>query len=88
MLDYKNIKPCPFCGGDARVWRIPQNDEEEMKQHPKWKWNFPGMWVIGCETPMCPGNINSFGMVFVSRGSAIGKWNCRCKEDFEEYERS
>lgn len=71
------IKPCPFCGGKATTFHIPENNKEEMKQHPDWKWNCPGMWVIGCDTEMCMGNMNYFTMVFVDEESAIETWNKR-----------
>ncbi len=77
------IKNCPFCGGKATTFHIPENDEKEMKQHSKWKWNYSGMWVIGCDTEMCYGNINHFAMIFVDEESAITAWNrrtCICKK--------
>lgn len=73
----KAIKNCPFCGGEAETFHIPENDEEEMKYHPNWKWNDPGMWVIGCDTEMCMGNIGRFAMIFVSEEDAIKTWNTR-----------
>lgn len=80
----RKIKHCPFCGEKAETFRIPENDEKEMAQHPKWKWNYPGMWVIGCNTEMCMGNINHFTMVFVDEESAIETWNrraCKCHNE-------
>lgn len=75
----KKIKNCPFCGDKARTFHIPENDENEMSQHPKWAWNNPGMWVIGCDTEMCMGNINHFTMVFVTDEDAIETWNKRSR---------
>lgn len=71
------IKKCPFCGEKADTFHIPQNDEKEKAQHPKWEWNYPGMWVIGCGTEMCMGNLGHFAMVFVDEESAIKTWNKR-----------
>lgn len=71
------LKKCPFCGGEAYVEQIPENTEEERKQRPNWNWNFPGMWVAGCRTPSCLGRLESFNSVFVSRRSAVNKWNDR-----------
>lgn len=74
----KRIKPCPFCGGAARVLQIPENTAEELHKHPLWKWNNPGLYVIGCDDdPMCYGNINHATMWFPDRESAIEVWNRR-----------
>lgn len=35
------------------------------------------MWVIGCETDMCIGNIGHFAMIFVEKKDAIEAWNRR-----------
>ena len=35
------------------------------------------MWVVGCRTPSCLGRIESFNSIFVSRGTAVKKWNDR-----------
>lgn len=53
---------CPFCGGEAEVGYTNQHDK---------------LFVVGCNTPMCYGNINHFTMVFVSKESAINTWNTR-----------
>lgn len=73
----EKIKPCLFCGENAITFHIPHNEEKENVQHPKWEWNYPGMWVIGCDTEMCMGNINHFTMVFADEKSAIDTWNKR-----------
>lgn len=78
------IKPCPFCGEKAKTFHIPENNEEEVKQHLNWKWNYPGMWVIGCDTEMCMGNINHFTMIFIDEESAVETWNrrvCKCRKE-------
>ena len=56
------LKCCPFCGGKAEVGYANQHDK---------------LFVVGCNTPMCYGNINHFTMVFVSKESAIDAWNTR-----------
>ena len=53
---------CPFCGGEAEVGLTNQHDK---------------LFVVGCNTPMCYGNINHFTMVFVSEETAIETWNTR-----------
>jgi hypothetical protein len=57
-----DLKYCPFCGGEAEVGYANQHDK---------------LFVVGCNTPMCYGNINHFTMVFVSKESAIDTWNTR-----------
>lgn len=49
-------------GGEAEVGYTNQHDK---------------LFVVGCNTPMCYGNINHFTMVFVSKESAIDTWNTR-----------
>jgi hypothetical protein len=56
------LKCCPFCGGEAEVGYTNQHDK---------------LFVVGCNTPMCYGNINHFTMVFVSEETAIDTWNTR-----------
>lgn len=57
-----DLKCCPFCGGEAEVGLTNQHDK---------------LFVVGCNTPMCYGNINHFTMVFVSKESALNTWNTR-----------
>ena len=57
-----DLKCCPFCGGEAEVGLTNQHDK---------------LFIVGCNTPMCYGNINHFTMVFVSKESAINTWNTR-----------
>ena len=69
---------CPFCGGEAEVGYTNQHDK---------------FFVVGCNTPMCYGNINHFTMVFVSEETAIDTWNTRTPmanivEKLEEYAKS
>lgn len=66
----KEILPCPFCGEKANTFHIPKDD-------PDFKWNYPGMWVIGCNTGMCMGNINNVGMIFSEEKDAVEMWNTR-----------
>ena len=76
----RNLKRCPFCGGKAHTFHIPENDDQEMNMHPRWKWNNPGMWVVGCDTDMCMVNINIFATVFTSEEAAANAWNKRVPE--------
>ena len=60
------LKPCPFCGGEAKVIEIP----EEL--------NWAGCYVVGCDDDlMCMGNINHFTMVFLTPETAAEAWNRR-----------
>ena len=56
------LKCCPFCGREADVSLTNQHDK---------------LFIVGCNTPMCYGNINHFTMSFVSKESAINTWNTR-----------
>jgi len=71
------LKKCPFCGGKAYTFHIPDNNEEEQKLHPKWRWNNAGMWVVGCHEDMCMGSINNVTMIFVTEEQAAEAWNKR-----------
>lgn len=57
-----DLKCCPFCGGEAEVGLTNQHDK---------------LFIVGCNTPMCYGNINHFTISFVSKESAINTWNTR-----------
>lgn len=61
-----DLKCCPFCGGEAEVGLTNQHDK---------------LFIVGCNTPMCYGNINHFTMSFVSKESAINTWNTRAPMD-------
>lgn len=75
------LKLCPFCGGKAETFHIPDNDEEEMKLHPNWKWNYPNMWVVGCDDWDCLGYLGHYTMIFGTEESAIEAWNRRAVDD-------
>lgn len=74
----QRLKPCPFCGGKATTFNIPENTPEEMATHPDWRWNHPGKWVVGCtEDWECMGNFNHMTRIFLTEESAIEAWNRR-----------
>lgn len=57
---------CPFCGGEAEIGHTKHHDK---------------LFVVGCNTPMCYGNINHFTMGFASKESALNTWNTRAPMD-------
>lgn len=60
------LKPCPFCGGKATIFLIPQGLRNA------------GLYTVGCiEDHMCFGNLNHVSMIFVSKESAAETWNRR-----------
>ena len=75
------LKPCPFCGGEAKVFHIPENDTAKCQQHPNWMWKNPGMYVVGCHTSECIGNINNCAMYFFSEERAAKTWNRRAADE-------
>lgn len=77
MKHKKRIRKCPYCKQKADVWQIPENNTEEKEAHPGWCWKDDGMWIIGCDTPNCFGNMNNKTMVFLSKEQAIRVWNNR-----------
>lgn len=76
-MNDRELLHCPFCGGEASTFHIPENTEAEMKAHPKWAWKNPGMWLVGCDTYPCIGNINNCSVVFLDQRQAIEAWNRR-----------
>ena len=73
----EKVKRCPFCGEQAHTFNIPENTPAELSTHPEWRWRNPGMWVVGCETMECFGNINNITKAFLTEESAIEAWNKR-----------
>lgn len=72
------LKPCPFCGGEAWTFHIPENDEYETKLH-EWIWRMPGRWLVGCDTQLCMLNINNMPETFDSEQEATEAWNKRAE---------
>lgn len=76
------LKRCPFCGKPATTFQIPENTPEEIALHPKWRWNNPCKWIVGCEDDSeCMGNINHVTRLFLTEESAIEAWNRRANND-------
>lgn len=61
------LKPCPFCGGEARIIKSPYGA-------------FRKLYVVGCfDDDTCLGNLNHMAMIFVSKETAAKTWNRRAK---------
>jgi len=75
------LKLCPFCGGKARLYHIPENTLEDLIHNPGRGWKDSGMWTVGCEKDhSCIGNYNHKAMVFFTKDEAIIAWNRRAGE--------
>ncbi len=59
------LKPCPFCGGKAKVIKCPCGE-------------FRNLYVVGCfDDDMCLGNLNHITMIFTTKQNAEQAWNRR-----------
>ena len=62
----EKLKPCPFCGKQAKVIKIPEG------------LRYAGLYVVGCDYDFeCVGNINHFATIYITRNDAIKHWNRR-----------
>ena len=61
------LKPCPFCGGDASIEKA---EELELE-----KYDIP-QYTIGCRTVLCPGFTSPMFDKW-DRDEAIERWNTR-----------
>lgn len=61
----KNIKLCPFCGGDARLTYSTDNHRQPY---------------VTCDTPRCPG-CNTYQWHYHTEAEAIESWNRRVVTD-------
>lgn len=63
------LKPCPFCGGKARVLKAPCGE-------------FRDFFIVGCfDDDLCFGNINHMTMIFVTQERAEETWNRRTPDE-------
>lgn len=63
------LKPCPFCGGEAEVRQYISFDETDSGE---------GMYSVGCYTDKCMGEYaRNF---YFSEDEAIEAWNTRASE--------
>ena len=62
------LKPCPFCGGKAKIIKCPCGEYKDL-------------YVVGChKNDSCFGNINHMTMIFISEETAAETWNRRAND--------
>ena len=69
-MKQKELKLCPFCGGAAEMWQLPDTPEDIRS----------GMWVVGCDGPngsLCPGYRYKLTPFYTAEELAIKMWNER-----------
>ena len=64
----KNINPCPFCGGDARLIYSTDNHRQPY---------------VTCDTPKCPG-CNPYAWHYHTEAEAIEAWNRRAVPELKK----
>lgn len=62
----EDLKPCPFCGGNARLWSIPTLDNTDI-----------GVCSVSCEN----GDCRTATLAYGQEHEAIRIWNNRPVED-------
>jgi len=69
----KELKPCPFCGGEPILLEnVPMENENEHGEKEKVLCH-----VIGCKTAPCRGNAFLFSPCYPTVEDAIEAWNRR-----------
>lgn len=68
MVDESELKPCPFCGGEAFLHEIPPHTHLIAKFMP----DHMGSWAVECGQPDC-----GTGLLRDGREDAISAWNRR-----------
>ena len=63
------LKACPFCGKPARLFYIGEDDRISK--------TLRNMWIVGCETDLCPGYIWKAAPVYVTEPMARDHWDRR-----------
>ena len=65
------LKPCPFCGSEAKTFRLPY--KELFSEN---------LWIVGCDGnsgSFCPGYIWKCTPFYVGEDLAIIMWNKRAE---------
>lgn len=85
----KNLKPCPFCGGEA-VLKYHKGKTVTTQEGDKMKIdNIKGWWAMGCKTFDCIlyyDDISRTARLIFKEGSkklATERWNRRTEEKHE-----
>ena len=66
----EELKPCPFCGGEADVSQLPENPGDLRSM----------MFVVGCDGvngSLCPGCKYKLSPFYTTKKLAIEMWNNR-----------
>lgn len=65
-MSEQNLKPCPFCGGEAIVRKERYVTIEEK-------------WIVECNSPTCVCKPKT--IVYPSQESAVNAWNRRSNDE-------
>ena len=66
---FEKLKPCPFCGGEARLTYSTDNHHQPY---------------VTCDTPKCPG-CNGYQWHYHTEAEAIEAWNRRAERNKGEW---
>ena len=73
MSKAEDLKPCPFCGGEAKLFRVGFDSQPENSI-------LNGTYIIGCDGPhgsLCPGYGFGYSALYTTRELAVRMWNNR-----------
>lgn len=86
----KELKPCPFCGGKAKLVSFPAGTEASCNGKEKYNPFSAGVVLMGCETEGCILHMDieahkaSLFFLFGSEDEAAKGWNRRVTADDPE----
>lgn len=72
MSTTEELKPCPFCGGNAMIIRLGIDSNPESI--------FNGTYIIGCNGRngvLCPGHVYKCSPLYTTKELAVKMWNDR-----------
>jgi len=73
----EELKPCPFCGGEAHIHEHYTFGGYVPKEYPN---NEPLGYAIGCSKYDCRGKRENTGFLYDTEAQAIEAWNTRTPE--------